>query len=267
MAAPLPAAILAHPNTIHYWPMNDVGPGAVDVVGGEDLAENPTGAPPGVHGQPVQYQGGYAFLYEQTGPFIDGPTLTAPYFDGDQSGPNSYGLTLYRNGVTIGASTWTMFGWSYQDSSYPGRSIGGAIWSIYGGSTDQTSLYSFVGDLVYEANATGTPGSVTAAAALTSPQWFFWAVTMDTAGNIELYLNGVSVGTDTFVGFLTAPGYLRFGCQGTGASGPSNHWKGKTCQVAMFDVILTAEEIETFYESPGAVVPGPGVYLEPQLIG
>lgn len=247
-----PDAVLANPTVIHYWPMDDVGPGAVDVVGSFDLIENPLGT---TDGQPVSNQGSYSFTYQQSGPFAGLPSATSIGFDGDEGGPHPLGTCLYGNGFAVGSTQWSMIGWSYNDFSYPGRTVG-SVFSLYGGGSPTTQLYVVAGDLTFLAD-TGVSYDAVADNAITTPGWHFWAVTVDTAAlQISLYLDGVLAETASFAGSVVNGGYLRFGCQGTSVAAPSNFWKGKTCQVATFTSVLNATEIADFYEGGAGAAAG-----------
>lgn len=239
--------VLAHPCAYAFWPMDDVGPGARDLVNGNDLAENPTGTSVG---QPVSTQGGFSFAYEQAGPFVDA-SVTSIQFNGDTAGFSSHGTILYKV-LPAGNPTeddWSFIAWIYNDDT-----DFGAVFSTFGGGDVQMSIQSGSGNISLVAITNSGSFDVTASSINATPGWHFVTATYDGASTIELFVDGVSYGTDTISGAVGMAGTFRIGAQGFGASGPTNFWRGRICQVGLFQCVLTDDEITNMAALSGASV-------------
>lgn len=233
------ALVLANPCLYAYWPMNDAGPGATDIFGGLDLAENPAGSS---FGQPLGTQGSFAFAYEQEGPFADVPEATAIGFDGNDL-TNANGTLLWAT-APVGnpfAGDFSMVGWVYAaDTSLNG------LWDLYTGTGNRVGLETALSPRKFNFAMPG--GSIVSTTTVATATWFFVGCVYDaTADDMFLYVNGALEATDTSAGPPGSAGTLRFGAAGEGASGPSNFLSGRQSQYAWFNCVLTADEIAELY--------------------
>ncbi len=230
--------VLANPCVAAYWPMDDTGPGALDVFGPYNLTENPTGA---ATGQPVGAQGAFAFAYEQTGPWPTAPDSTAIKFDGNDL-TLAHGTILYKaisSGTLVGGN-FSVAGWvNIADTSLH------YLWDFYTGTANFIQLgvaNSAPNQIFIFASNSGAVTSTTHPAVGT---WYFVVVTYNNStSQTKLYVNGVLEDTDTFSSGISAVGgTLRFGAGGSGASGPTNFLNGRQAQTAWFNCVLTAAEV------------------------
>ncbi len=233
--------VLANPCAYSYWPMDDDGPGARDLIGTLDLAENPTG---NAGGQPYGSQNTFSFVYGVSGPFADSPESTAIQFDGNTSLAFGRGTLLWANLPSVNplkASPYSMIGWEYaydEDLS--------TLWSTY---LDSDTAYRFAPPtpkIHYTVGSDDAAGSTT----VLSGSWRFVATTLSGTA-MKLYVGGALDATATGTASSDAS-VLRFGAQGTGVGGPTNYLRGKLAQWALFSCALSADEIAEFAAATNA---------------
>ncbi len=249
--------VLAHPCVASFWPMNDSGPGALDLgPAATDLIENPAGFGGGL---PVGTQGTYSFAYGQSGPFAGSSSIQ---FDGDPSGALSRGTCLYYlyPGTNPTTGSYTMFGYALLDDTSLAT-----FFTFWGSGTPQTSMASFSDDINFGAQTSSTFATATATGAAVTAIWLFLAGTYDSATKtFELFINGVSAATATLsTGTNDAgAGYLRFGCAGNSlVTTPTNFLRGRLSSWALFDCVLTADEIANFGTLGGTGAADAGMVL------
>ncbi len=261
----LASTILANPCVSSFWPMDDVGPGAIDLGPfGASLIENPTGF---AGGQPVGSQGTFSFLYGQAGPFADAPDATSIHFDGNPFGASPRGTCLYFDypGANPTSGSYTILGWAKIDDTDSRTFV-----TFWGGGIADTAITSFSDDLAFFVHSSTDTATVTAAGAAVIDTWFFLAATFDSGtGVIEFFIDGVSQGTDTLTGANDAgAGYLRFGTAGNSlATDPGNYLKGNLSQWALFGCVLTDAEILDLAALGGSPAPGGGKVLTSTGVG
>ncbi len=230
--------VLANPCVAAYWPMDDTGPGALDVFGPYNLTENPTGA---ATGQPVGAQGAFSFTYGATGPWPTAPESTAIGFDGNDL-TLAHGTILYAtvaSGTLVGGD-FSVSGWVYlTDTTLH------IFWDLYTGTADYVQLGTFGSSPNIKLTYGSSHGSSITTTSLTTGTWYFVTVTYNNAtSQNKLYLNGVLEDTDTFSSGVSAVGgTLRFGAGGLNVNGPSNFLNGRQAQTAWFNCVLTPAEV------------------------
>ncbi len=117
---------------------------------------------------------------------------------------------------------------------------------ISGNTVDGIFLYR-VGtsnNLAFEVNqGTNDGDSVVAVNAITQNAWQYFAVTMDTHGNVTLYKNGVVIATGTTyvprTGIIRSDNYIGFG--------GNSLYAGNLADAAIFNVPLTAAQVQAPY--------------------
>ena len=190
---------------------------------------------------------------------VDGTPRGTP--DYRQPGPSSaipYGIQLSGNGEDFSVpdvsglrltGSYTLLAWIKPDTVAAGN---GSIVTKEGNFTGYW-LYRN-GSRLYTGFKDGTTGpykSHFSSAVLRVGQWVFVASTWDGTTS-RLYLNGAEVSAQALSGSLgsdTNP--LTIGSTGLGVDNPGAYFDGTLAQVAVFDKVLTAQDLAALYTAGG----------------
>lgn len=186
---------------------------------------------------------------------VDGTPRGTP--DYRQSGPSSaipYGIQLSGSGEDFSVpdvsglrltGSYTLLAWI---KPYMVAAGNGSIVTKEGNYTGYW-LYR-EGRRLYTGFKDGTTGpykSHYSSAVLSAGQWAFVASTWDGATS-RLYLNGAEVSAKTLSGSLgSATKPLTIGSTGSGVDNPGAYFDGTLAQVAVFDKVLTAQDLADLY--------------------
>ena len=186
---------------------------------------------------------------------VDGTPRDTP--DYRRSGPSSaipYGIQLSGNGEDFSVpdvsglrltGSYTLLAWIKTDT------VAGGNGSIVTKEGNYTGYWLYrQGSRLYTGFKDGTTGPYKAHfsnAVLSVGQWVFVASTWD--GNTSrLYLNGAEVSTKALSGSVASDtNPLTIGSTGLGVGHPGAYFDGTLAQVAVFDKVLTAQDLAALY--------------------
>ena len=190
---------------------------------------------------------------------VDGTPRGTP--DYRQPGPGSaipYGIQLSGNGEDFSVpdvsglrltGSYTLLAWIKPDTVAAGN---GSIVTKEGNHTGYW-LYR-EGSRLYTGFKDGTAGPYKAhisSAVLSAGQWVFVASTWDGTTS-RLYLNGAEVSAQALSGSLVSDtNPLTIGSTGLGVDHPGAYFDGTLAQVAVFDKVLTAQDLAALYTAGG----------------
>jgi hypothetical protein len=178
-----------------------------------------------------------------TGATIGGHIATFPPIDGEDPSCTNFDGTDDRVASTYNpfaaGSTRTFLGWATADALVNND----AIWSADGSSVPKVYVQGPTQDVVFESNGAGENWGVWPGADV----WTFWALVFnDTTDVAELFLNAVSLGTQsTVTSYHATPGDFRV-CDSGGLT-----WRGQQGHVAVVEAGLTVGQIEDLYAASG----------------
>ena len=155
---------------------------------------------------------------------------TDAYVKGSASLPSSnYTITAWINIETL--TTETIVSWGELDA---GKRRSLFIWN---GGTGAYKLYSST----YSSNIAGST-------ALAANQWYHAAVTVSSAGDAKIYLNGSldGIGTNTLNSFTGTDFYI-------GGGTPGEYFDGKIDEVAIFNKVLSSKKIKQIHDATAVV--------------
>lgn len=162
----------------------------------------------------------------------------------DFDGVNDYVSTSYMP-FASGTTIRTYEAWVYRDTN---SSVDTIIGSSSTTSNDQFSISLGSGNDTLTVKLNGSVSKVFASCGIGTGAWKYLVVVVNCAtSSITAYVNGSSIsGTGTVSGSYSAsPGNLLIGCVGSA----SNSFDGKIAEVAVYDKLLTTDQITSHYRA------------------
>tara|TARA_Y100000114_G_scaffold108129_1_gene101508 strand:- start:4533 stop:7541 length:3009 start_codon:yes stop_codon:yes gene_type:complete len=162
---------------------------------------------------------------------LDFDSASSSYITVDNSsgifsfGTNPFSISLWFNGESFPGAYTALLG-------SHGSGSNSSFWGVY--------VHDTVGVVIFHGGQLiGGGGSIS------TNQWYHYAVTRDSAGNLITYLNGAVVNTATGkTGTFNSSSAIRIGDDLHNAN-PS--FNGKLCQISIFNYALQQEDITTLY--------------------
>ena len=202
-------------------------------------------------GNPASYSGSGAAWNDLTGN-NNGTLVNSPTFNSSFGGYFTFNGTNQEVTTTIthtgiNAQSFTFFGW-FRTSSASGRKIIGFQNNQTGttvSSYDKHVYVSTAGKLVFGVY-NGAIQIITSAATISDGNWHSFAAVYNNAGNDELYIDGVSVGTMNVTSTDTEA-YIRIAGYAlqSWTNGGNGYFPGDIAILARYNTALTAAQITT----------------------